>query len=278
MPEESRALVVIDLQNEFLDSQGRFPILQSSKTTLLANLALLVPEFRKAGGHVIWIKSIYKNDNTNATVSQLEADLNSLDVSSEQGEPNSTRETWLAGTHRGSTPCCPQGSLNAELYPEVASHVLEGVDSVIIKTFFSAFTETSLLQTFRNNSVKDVFICGLYSSTCVLATIRDAVQIPGFNIYAVRDCLGWRYDRSHRRALERFQDLGVRVVDHSFAIQENLASPTLTIPELYYVNGSIPSWRVHIALYEKVQHLFNNNPFSFSFSFLSILYFYRVSK
>ena len=174
--------------------------------------------------------------------------------SDELDAPKGTREAYLAGTHRGKTPCCPKGSVNAELYPEVAAQVLED-DTVIIKTYFSAFTKTSLLETLKDKSVKDVFICGLISGICVLATILDAVQIPGFNIYVIQDCLGWRCDKSHARAIERMQDLGVRVVDHQFATQENLTPPTLTIPQLYYVNGSIPSWRVHIALYEKVRSL-----------------------
>ena len=242
----SRALVVIDLQNEFLGSEGRFPILKSSKDALLANLAQLLPNFRKTG-HIVWIKSVY--DNTAGTaVDAAQVDFNS---------PNAfegAREAYLAGTHRGKTPCCPEGSVNAELYPEVAAQVLED-DTVIIKTYFSAFTKTSLLETLRDKSVSDVFICGLLSGTCVLATILDAVQIPGFNIYVVQDCLGWRYDKSHKRAVERMQEVGVRVVDYRFAIQQNLTPPPLAIPELYYVNGSIPSWRVHIALYEKVRSL-----------------------
>jgi len=247
MSEHTRALVVIDLQNEFLGSEGRFPILKSSKDTLLANLAQLLPNFRKIG-HIVWIKSIYDN-TAGAAADTAQVDFNSPDA------PEGSREAHLAGTHRGKTPCCPEGSVNAELYPEVAAQVLED-DIVIVKTYFSAFTKTPLLETFRDKSVKDVFICGLLSGTCVLATILDAVQIPDLNIYVVQDCLGWRYDKSHKRAVERMQDLGVRVVDHRFATQENLTPPTLTIPELYYVNGSIPSWRVHIALYEKVSWLF----------------------
>jgi nicotinamidase-related amidase len=227
---------VIDLQNEFLGSDGHFPILESSKDALLANLAQLLPDFRKVG-HIVWVKSIY--DNTAGAA----AEAAQVDVHSP--------EAYLAGTHRGKTPCCPKGSVNAELYPEVASRV-SVEDTLIIKTYFSAFTKTSLLATLRDKFVKDVFVCGLLSGTCVLATILDAVQIPGFNLYVVQDCLGWRNDKSHDRAVERMQELGVRLVDHQFATQENLTPPTLTIPELYYVNGSIPSWRVHIALYEKV--------------------------
>lgn len=34
----------------------------------------------------------------------------------------------------------------------------------------------------------------------------------------------------------------------------------LSVPQLYYVNGSIPSWRVHMALYEKVCSLLQPLP------------------
>lgn len=36
------------------------------------------------------------------------------------------------------------------------------------------------------------------------------MQILGLDVYAVGDCLRWKYEKSHRRALKRMRDFGAR--------------------------------------------------------------------
>jgi len=247
MTQPNRALVIIDLQNEFLTSAGRYCILDSSKDALLANLTTLVPEFRK-NGHIIWVKSIYDTKGG----SQAE----DSDSESPTGNPGSTFSPRdhimrLAGTHKGKHPCCPAGSTNAEIYPAV---LISDADTIITKTNYSAFKDTNLLSTLHAKSVKYAYFCGLLSNSCVLATLIDAIQVDGFKIYAISDCLGWRKEKSHMRALSRMRDMRVNILESRAACSEDTGDRVLSIPELYYVNGSIPSWRVLIALYEKVSY------------------------
>jgi nicotinamidase-related amidase len=55
----SSALVVIDLQNDFLAPSASFTVDDKAHTSLRDTLEILVPAFRSAGGHIIWIKSHY---------------------------------------------------------------------------------------------------------------------------------------------------------------------------------------------------------------------------
>jgi len=247
MTQPNRALVIIDLQNEFLASAGRYRILDSSKDALLANLTTLVPEFRK-NGHIIWVKSIYDT--------QGDSQAEDSDSESSTGS-GSTRDhiMRLAGTHKGRHPCCPAGSTNAEIYPAVSA-LISDTDTIITKTNYSAFKDTNLLSILRAKSVKYAYFCGLLSNTCVLAALIDAIQLDGFKIYAVSDCLGWRKEKSHARALCRMRDMRVNILEsREAACSDDTGDCVLSIPELYYVNGSIPSWRVQIALYEKVSFM-----------------------
>lgn len=248
MSQPNRALVVIDLQNEFLSVDGRYPIVESSKQALLINLTMLIPEFRKLGS-IIWIKSVY--DNAGSSDSNT-GQLFDPPTWSPTHEPHSRDITArLAGSHRGKSPCCEAGSANAELHPTAAALVADS-DTILTKTYYSAFKSTTLLSTLRANHLENVYFCGLLSNTCVLATLIDAVQIDGLKIYAVNDCLGWKRERSHLSALEKMKDMGVNMVSSSEACTGNINSGAPSVPELYYVNGSIPSWRVQLALYEKV--------------------------
>ena len=245
MTQPNRALVIIDLQNDFLAPFGRYRILEASKEALLASLATLVPEFRK-NGHLIWIQSVYDHKGD----SQPD-DAQSLSRSPSPTANPHDRTAYLAGSHKGKLPCCEAGSIHAEIYP-TALALISDSDTILTKTNFSAFNNTSLLSTLRARSVKQVYFCGLLSNICVLATLIDAVQIDGFRVHAVSDCLGWRKEKSHLRALGRMRDMRVNIVDSRQACIEDTGNSVLSLPELYYVNGSIPSWRVQMALHEKV--------------------------
>jgi nicotinamidase-related amidase len=246
MSQPNRALVIIDLQNEFLASSGHYRIVDSSKEALLTNLTALVPEFRKKG-HIIWVQSIYDNKGGSQPDG---SDSPSRSPSPTTSNPHD-HIAYLAGTHKGKSPCCAAGSTNAEIYP-AASALIADSDTILTKTNFSAFKNTSLLSTLQAYSVKYVYFCGLLSNICVLATLIDAVQMDGFKVHAVSDCLAWRRDKSHLRALGKMRDMRVNILESREACSEDPGDTVLSIPELYYVNGSIPSWRVQMALHEKV--------------------------
>jgi nicotinamidase-related amidase len=242
-----RALVVIDLQNEFISSEGRFPIDDTSKQSLLTNLHALVPEFRKRG-HVVWIKSNYANASTH---DEIESPPTATSVDAD------AQDAFLAGTHTGRSPCCEKGSVNAEFLPEVSNLIENNSDAVLVKTWYSVFKETSLLEDLREKRVTDVYFCGLLTNICVLASVLDALKVPELSVHVVEDCLGWRRQTSHQKALDKMGALDVKVVKGSDMLGSTAevapCEGTLSVPELYYVNGSIPSWRVQLALYEKVR-------------------------
>ena len=247
-------LVVIDLQNEFLSEGGHFSITSSSKHALLSNLHTLVPNFRAAKGKLVWVRSIYANTGTETPAPHK----------NDSSSPGSASHPRLSGTHSGKTPCCVAGSVNAEFYPDVAALISPSEDTIVTKAWYSAFKETSLLDNLRLLQTKHVYFCGLLSNTCVLATILDAVCFKELEtVHVVSDCLGWKYDPSHQKALEKMVVLGVKITESAavLGLGNTISSGNSpALPKLYYVNGSIPSWRVQIALYEKVRF----NYFSFT--------------
>ena len=89
------------------------------------------------------------------------------------------------------------------------------------------------------------------SNVCVLSTVTEAKRL-GFKVRVVEECLGYTRRESHERALRTMRDLGVSVVPSVAALEVPVTSADIVVPTLYYVNGSIPSWRVMMALYEKV--------------------------
>jgi nicotinamidase-related amidase len=202
----SSALIIIDVQNEFISANGNFPISDDCKPDLTRNLKALIPRFRENGGHIIWVKANYENRTR---------------VGSNE---------WLtAATHVHPTPCCETGSFGAEIYPEVFA-LAHPEDAVITKSQYSAFSgSTALLETLCKKDVASVYFCGVASGTCVLATVIDAVKLGELQVCVVPDCMGWRRYNTHEEALRRFKQLGVNLVN-SYQIGSRHPGPLFNHP------------------------------------------------
>ncbi|KUJ08887.1 Isochorismatase hydrolase [Mollisia scopiformis] len=200
------ALVVIDVQNEFLSTKGNFPISNDCKPNLVKNLKNLIPQFRQSGGHVIWVQAIYKNRTEEPARMKEQTKGNGILGNNE----------WLTvATHVFPTPCCEAGSFGAQIYPEVFTLAAPD-DAVVTKGGYSAFNEsTALLEALRERKVTNVYFCGVASGTCVLATVLDAVKLGDLQVHVVPDCMGWRRYNTHEAAIARFQELKVNLINSS---------------------------------------------------------------
>lgn len=198
------ALVIIDVQNEFLDPAGHFPIHADCRPELVAKLRALIPRFRQAGGHVIFVQAVYEKRAEEPPAMAAEP----------KGDGVVATNAWLAAaTHVHPVPCCEAGSWGAEIYPEIGSLRDRQRDVVVVKGAYSAFNgTTALLDVLREKGVTDAYFAGCASGTCVLASVLDAVSRGEWKVRVVPDCLGWRRYNTHEEALRRFTLLGVDLV------------------------------------------------------------------
>lgn len=198
-PTKTRALVIIDVQNEFMSPNGNFPVPEDCKQNLIKNLQTLVPQFRESGGHVIWVRAIYQN-RTEEPLGMKE-------------NTKGTDEWLMNATHVYHVPCCEAGTFGAEIDPE-AWALADPRDTLVTKEWYSAFKETTaLLDVLRAKNVGDVYFSGLASGTCVLASILDAIKLGEFQVHAVPDCMGYRRYNTHEDAIQRLKDLHVDLTD-----------------------------------------------------------------
>lgn len=202
---KTHALVIIDVQNEFISPKGNFPISDACRPDLLKNLTALIPQFRKTG-HIIWVKAIYPERTEEPPSMKARA----------KGDGILGTNRWLSkATHVDPTPCCAAGTFGAEIYPDFLA-LAEPEDVVITKDAYSAFNgDTGLKEALREKGVTDVYFCGVASGTCVLATVVDAVRISADEghlwVHVVPNCMGWRRLNAHEEAIRRIKELCRRV-------------------------------------------------------------------
>lgn len=113
------------------------------------------------------------------------------------------------------------GTPGAETLDELKPLVDEERDMTVVKKYYSAFDQTSLLMSLRMRLVTELYICGCLTNIAVYATAADAVQ-HGFEVNLVEDCLGYRTAAKHEEAIRQMADVfGVNGVDSEEIIAES---------------------------------------------------------
>lgn len=106
--------------------------------------------------------------------------------------------------------CCKPGTWGAEPIPEIKDLIKPG-DIHITKSFYSAFTQTSLLFQLRSKLVTDLYFAGVNTNLSVYATATDAAR-HGLEINIIRNCMGSRRMDRHEEAIKQMVDyMGAQV-------------------------------------------------------------------
>ncbi|CZS96834.1 hypothetical protein WAI453_010183 [Rhynchosporium graminicola] len=198
------ALVLIDVQNEFLSPQGNFPISDMIRPFLLNNLKTLIPRFRAGNGRIIWVQAIYANRESEPPIMAAQ----------EKGTGIVGSNNWLiSATHVFEVPCCEANTWGSNIHPELLKLAEKG-DEVVFKQGYSAYWNGnhSLSDVLKEKGITDAYFCGVASGTCVLATVIDSVARGEVQVHVLPDCMGWRRENTHHEAVKRFEELGVDVV------------------------------------------------------------------
>ena len=162
-----RALIVIDMLNDFLDPKGVLYCGEAARGIIPA-IKKLLEEFRARGEPVIYVCDAHEPDD---------------------------REFQAFPAH------CVKGSWGAEIIPELAPAPGE---RVIEKTRFDAFFRTELEEVLQELGVDEVWLCGVCTSICVMDTAAGAF-FRGFKVVVPRSAVGDFDPEAHEFALKRME-------------------------------------------------------------------------
>jgi ureidoacrylate peracid hydrolase len=179
------AVMVIDVQNDFVSPGGAFQRTGEDVTTGQAILPRIVGLIRVARENqvpVIFITSNYTTDD-NRYLS---------DVFLHQMKRKRTGRYF-------EVPVCSPGSWGAQLAPGLE---LLAQDTVIVKHRYSAFINTDLELRLRSQGVRTLLITGVSTSVCVESTTRHAHFLDYYNVI-LSDCCADYKSNLHEDALRR---------------------------------------------------------------------------
>jgi nicotinamidase-related amidase len=164
--DERKAVLVLDLQRDFLEPTGRLPVARHQVDELIRTTNAVVEDAGQRGIPVIYVLNDFPRRDFVANVFRR----------------------WAALS----------GSRGAELDPRVR---LQG-QLRVPKHAADAFTNPELDRQLQKLGVKQVVILGVFANACVRATAQGALR-KGYQVTVVRDGVAAGSDRSRDRALER---------------------------------------------------------------------------
>ena len=157
---KSTALIVIDMQNAFLDSSSPYCVVGAD--SLLTRVSKLVDFCRAQKIPVVFTKVILDDEM--------------------DGGPFS--KNWLEHGF-DEVGILKRGSRNVEVHQSLQPRA---GDLVIEKPRYSAFYGTRLDNLLKARNVKTIAIAGADTKFCVLSTSRDA-QFRDYQVLVLRDCI-----------------------------------------------------------------------------------------
>lgn len=177
MEKKEKALLVVDMLNDFLDEKGTLYCGEEARE-IIPNVVDAVRRAREQGALIVWIRDAHKPDD---------------------------REFSLFGPH------CVRGTWGADIIPELAGEK-RPEDVVIEKSRYSAFFGTDLDGVLHERGVKKVEVVGVCTSICVMETVRD-LRDRDYEVRVHRDCVRDFDEEAHGFALRRMEKiLGAHVL------------------------------------------------------------------
>ena len=190
------ALVVVDLQNAFMDEQVGHAVCPKA-LEIVPNVKRLASTVRAAGGGVFWIKMI-SDERSLREWSNADAMLT----------PHSrTRRAAALG----------EGSKGQELWPDLD---VRPEDEIVRKYRFSAFMPGTCDLPYRlqARAFDTVLITGTVTNVCCESSARDAMM-TNFKTIMVTDANAAMTDEEHQASLIAFYAIFGDVMDTDFVIQ-----------------------------------------------------------
>ncbi len=181
VPAQQTAFVVVDMQNYFMAPGQQVEIPEARE--IVPNINRLADELRKAGGLVVWIRTI-SNEDSFKNWSHFHDVLNT--------------PQRRARRHEAMT----DGAFGAELWPGL--DVRTG-DLIVCKTRYSAFIQGSspLEAELRKRGITAVWVGGTSTNTCCESTARDAMLLD-FRTTMISDANADHNDAEHNATLISF--------------------------------------------------------------------------
>jgi len=173
------ALLVLDLQRDFLEATGRLRVSGEHAGMVIATANRLLKHAEKTGWLPVFVNSEF------------------------------AKKDWLGNFFRKHAAI--EGSIGAQVDPRVC---VPPNSSVLSKRKADAFSNPALAGILGSAEIRQLVILGVMADGCVLATAKSAIR-RGFSVTVICDGVGSKRDILRDSGLLKMQEAGVRLKECS---------------------------------------------------------------
>lgn len=184
MDRQPEALLVIDMQNGFLEPSSPLCIAQARET--VPACARAIAAARRAGMPVFFVRRLYREDGSDVE--------------------RTRKAVWEAGGK--PLTASARGPLSAELPPELARRP---GDYEIIKPRFSAFFQTELDLLLRRLGIRKLYLAGTTTPNCIRTTCYDAISLD-YEVAVLADCCSSNTAEIQAANLADMKNIGAEIL------------------------------------------------------------------
>ena len=225
-----RALLILDMQNEFLGTSGRCKVTNHNADPkgdppFVENVLRFATAFRQTGnGDIIWVRSEFDKPRDANEEKVLLYEYEDEDEGERRDKDEDTDLEDRIGKFdeflsSATNPYCAKGTSAADFHESVIAATKTPGDRILKKTWYSAFKSTGLVEILRGRFATELFICGLKTNISVFATASDAVG-HGFQVTVLNDCVAYSDQKLHEVALSEMSGvLGCEVIRSTIMIK-----------------------------------------------------------
>lgn len=184
---QNSALIVIDMQNGFLEKESPLCIAQAKQT--VPACASVINKAHEKNIPVFFVNRIYREDGSDVE--------------------NTRKEVW----EKGGKPLTrsSEGALSAQNPPEFIKNVN---DYEIIKQRFSAFFQTELDMILSRLGIKTIYLTGTTTPNCIRSTCYDGISLD-YNIVVIEDCCSSNSLEIQKANINDMKNIGAKIISSS---------------------------------------------------------------
>ena len=196
---ETTAVLIVDLQNDFLDPKGAYGRAGQTSPEIAALPSRILPllnAIREAGGWII---------STQFTL-----------VPGKNGEP------FISHHLKKLRPFLGKGDFSPASWGNSLVDSLQPADITVEKIAYSAFYQTRMEYSLSKAGIKTLFVCGIVTNGGVASTVRDA-HVRDFHTITLDDgCAAWSKE-THELAINSLRSVGevMKIADAISLITRN---------------------------------------------------------
>jgi len=171
-----KALLVIDMQIDYIDENGKFPVERSQINSLIETVNNIISDFHGNNYQIIYIRRLFRKNDIQNIFNNYAA---------------------------------IEGTIGVEIDPRI--NIVS--ENIFDKYTASAFSNIDFKNYLIQNQINELYLCGVMADQCVFETALDAFN-AGYIVNYYANAVGSTSIRRIENAIRKLRNKGTNIIEH----------------------------------------------------------------